>query len=124
MLKGFLLSITAQFGYGLAPQGWMIYGIMIVGSLAGITGPALQSYITKHVPPNEQGVVQGVFSGLMSLANIPGPLISTWSFGWAVGPGRPMWLSGLPFFLSASLVILALVLAVRSFDRHDAAPAA
>jgi len=124
MLTGFLLSIAAQFGYGLAPQGWMIYGIMIVGSLAGITGPALQSYITKHVPANEQGAVQGVFSGLMSLANIPGPLIATWSFGWAVGPGRPMWLSGLPFFLSASLVILALVLATRSFERHDPVKAA
>ncbi len=124
MLAGFLLSITAQIGYGFAPQGWMIYTIMCVGSLAGITGPALQSYITKHVPPNEQGAVQGVFSGLMSLAGIPGPLISTWSFGWAVGPGQPSWLSGLPFFLSASMVLLALVLAVRSFSRHDPAPAA
>ncbi len=123
MLTGFILSITAQLGYGLAAQGWMIYAIMCLGSLAGITGPALQSYITKHVPPNEQGAVQGVFSGLMSLAGIPGPLIATWSFGWAVGPGQPMWLSGLPFFISSSLVLLALVLAVRSFDRHDPAKA-
>ncbi len=124
MTVGFILSITAQLGYGLAPQGWIIYAVMCVGSLAGITGPALQSYITKHVPPNEQGAVQGVFSGLMSLANIPGPLLSTWSFGWAVAPGQPMWLSGLPFFLSASLVMIALGLAIRSFRRHDPAPAA
>ena len=124
MTLGFILSITAQLGYGLAPQGWIIYAIMCIGSLAGITGPALQSYITKHVPPNEQGAVQGVFAGLMSLAGIPGPLISTWSFGWAVGPRQPMWLAGLPFFLSASLVVLALVLAVRSFQRHDPAKAA
>ena len=123
MLLGFSLSITAQLGYGLAPLGWMIYVIMCIGSLAGITGPALQSYITKHVPPNEQGSVQGVFSGLMSLAGIPGPLIATWAFGWAVTAGRPEWLAGLPFFLSATLVVCALVLAVRSFQRHDSAHA-
>ncbi len=124
LLTGFLLTITAQIGYGLATQGWMIYVIMLVGSLAGVTGPALQSYITKHVPPNEQGAVQGVFAGLMSLAGIPGPLIATWAFGWAVGPGQPAALSGLPFFLAASLVIFALVLAVRSFDRHNPVPVA
>ena len=124
MLLGFSLSITAQLGYGLASQGWMVYTIMIFGSLAGITGPALQSYITKHVAPNEQGAVQGVFAGLMSLAGIPGPLIATWAFGWAVGPDQPTWLSGLPFFFSASLVLVALLLAVRSFQRHDPVPAA
>ncbi|MES1195281.1 MAG: tetracycline resistance MFS efflux pump, partial [Opitutus sp.] len=97
---------------------------MCVGSLAGVTGPALQSYITKHVPSDEQGAVQGVFAGLMSLANIPGPVLSTWAFGWAVGAGQPVWLSGLPFFLSSSLVFFALVLAVRSFRRHDPGHAA
>lgn len=121
MVVGFSVMITAQLCYGLSPHGWIIYPIMVVGSLAGLTGPALQSYITKHVPPDEQGSVQGVFAGLVSLAGIPGPLIATWSFGWAVGPGRPMWLSGLPFFISSSLVLLALVLAVRSFRRHDRA---
>ena len=121
MVVGFSVMITAQLCYGLAAMGWIIYPIMVVGSLAGLTGPALQSYITKHVPPDEQGSVQGVFAGLVSLAGIPGPLIATWSFAWAVGPGRPMWLSGLPFFISSSLVLLALVLAVRSFQRHDRA---
>ena len=118
MLVGFALTITAQLCYGLAPAGWMIYGIIVVGALGGITGPAVQSYITRHVPPTEQGAVQGVFAGLMSLAGIPGPLISTWSFGWAVGPGQPAWLAGMPFFICASLVTFALILAVRSFRQH------
>ena len=38
--------------------------------LLEISGPALQSYITKHVPPNEQGAVQGVYAGLASLAAV------------------------------------------------------
>jgi len=59
--------------------GWLIYVIMTLGAFAGISGPAMQSYITKHVPANEQGAVQGVYAGLASLAGIPGPFIATWS---------------------------------------------
>ena len=97
----------------------MIYVIMGLGAFAGISGPALQSYITKHVPPNEQGAVQGVYAGLASLAGIPGPFFGTWSFGWAVAAGRPEWLAGTPFFLGALITGLALLLAVRTF-RNDA----
>ena len=57
---GLGISIVAQVGYGLATQGWMIYAIICLGAFAGIAQPSLQSYITKHVPPTEQGAVQGV----------------------------------------------------------------
>lgn len=117
---GFMISIVSTIGYGLATQGWMIYAIILVGSFAGISGPALQSYITKHVPANEQGAVQGVYSGLASLAGIPGPLLGTFILGWAVEPGRPSILAGSSFFTTAILTMLALYLAVRTF-RKDAA---
>jgi DHA1 family tetracycline resistance protein-like MFS transporter len=117
VIAGLLLSAVAQVLYGVAPQGWMVYGIILVGAFAGIAGPAMQSYITQHVPANEQGSVQGIYSGLASLAGIPGPLLAGWSFGWAVQPGQPEWLAGLSFFIAAAIVLLALGLALRSFRR-------
>ncbi len=117
---GLLLSATCQVLYGLAPHGWMVYLVIPLGALAGIAGPAMQSYITQHVPPNEQGAVQGIYSGLASLAGIPGPLIAAWSFGWAVQTGQPAWLAGLTFFMGAALVLLALGLAARSFAKDHA----
>jgi DHA1 family tetracycline resistance protein-like MFS transporter len=122
VILGLLLSVTAQLLYGLATQGWMIYAIILLGSCAGIAGPAMKIYITKHVPPNEQGAVQGVYSGLASLAGIPGPLIATWSFGWAVRPGQPAWLAGITFFIAGTLVLIALALAVRSFSKDHTLP--
>lgn len=122
VVVGVSLSAAANLCYGFATQGWMIYAIMTFGAFAGIAGPALQSYITKHVPPDEQGAVQGVFSGLASLAGIPGPLLATWAFGWAVSAGAGHRPPGLPFFLGTALTLVALALAVRSFRRE--APAA
>jgi DHA1 family tetracycline resistance protein-like MFS transporter len=122
VVLGFTISIISTIGYGLATQGWMIYAIIVVGAFAGISGPALQSYITKHVPANEQGAVQGVYAGLASLAGIPGPLLGTFILAWAVEPGRPPFLAGASFFAVALLTVLALYLAVRTF-RKDAAAA-
>jgi len=117
------LSITAQICYGLATQGWMIYAILLVGCLAGVAGPALQAYITRHVPANEQGAVQGALSGLASVAGIVGPPVAAWSFGAAIARPDSFNLSGIAFFEGATLTTIALVLAVRSF-RRDAAAAA
>jgi DHA1 family tetracycline resistance protein-like MFS transporter len=122
VVLGFTISIISTIGYGLATHGWMIYAIILVGAFAGISGPALQSYITKHVPANEQGAVQGVYAGLASLAGIPGPLLGTFILAWAVEPGRPPFLAGASFFAVALLTVLALYLAVRTF-RKDAAAA-
>lgn len=137
VVLGVCLSIASYVGYGLASRGWMVYAIIGVGALAGIAGPALQSYTTKHVPASEQGMLQGVFIGLGSLAGIPGPAIASWSFGWAVSPlhavhlprmlarcdGAANWVlwhlvprhPGLPFFEAAGLTVVALGLAMRSF---------
>jgi DHA1 family tetracycline resistance protein-like MFS transporter len=123
VLIGFTVAALAYIGYGLAPHGWMIFAIIGVACFAGLSGPALQSYISRHVPPNEQGAVQGVLGGLQSLASIPGALIATWSFGWAISPESPVHLPGLPLFGAAAFYIIALLLTWRSF-RKDAAVAA
>jgi DHA1 family tetracycline resistance protein-like MFS transporter len=117
VVVGFIISICTQIGYGLATQGWMIYAILFLGAFAGIAQPALQAYVTKHVPPNEQGAVQGVYAGLASLAGIPGPLIGTFVLGWAVKSGQPPLLAGASFFTGAVLTGLALFLAIRTFRR-------
>lgn len=123
VIAGFAISICSQLCYGLATEGWMIYAILVVGAFAGIGQPALQAYITKHVPANEQGAVQGVYGGLASLAGIPGPLIGTFILGWATGPGLAPFVAGSSFFAGAILTGIALYLAVRTFRQDEAAAA-
>ena len=123
VILGMTISLCAQISYGLATQAWVIYVIIAVGAFAGIATPALQSYITQHVPPDEQGAVQGVYAGLGSLANIPAPIIATWAFGWAISPQSPVYVPGIAFFIAATIIAVALSLAVRAF-RQDHRPTA
>jgi len=123
VILGMSISMCSQISYGLATQAWVVYVIMAVGDFAGIATPALQAYITKHVPPNEQGAVQGVYAGLGSLAGIPAPIIATWAFGWAISPQSPAYVPGIAFFIAASIIAVALFFTVRAF-RHDHRPTA
>lgn len=120
VLLGFALTFAAYLAYGLSPVGWVLYVIIVPAGLAAIAGPAMQSYLSRHVPANEQGAVQGAFTALTSVAAILGQPIAAWSFGWAVQPGQPPWLQGLPFFEGAALIALAFFLATRTFRRDRA----
>lgn len=120
-LAGLAIMFVAYAGYGLATEGWMIYLIIVVASLAAISGPALQSYLTRHVAANEQGAVQGAFVALTSAGAVLGQPVAAWSFGWAVDPSNRFHLPGLAFFEAAALMLLALVIARRTFRRNTAA---
>ena len=110
---GLAITALAYAAYGLAPEGWMIYVILVFASLGGITGPSVQGLISRNVGADEQGGVQGSLASLSSISGILGPPIAAGLFGHFADT-----LPGAAFFFSAALTIVALLLAVRSFLRN------
>jgi len=121
---GLAIGALAFAGYGLATEGWMIYCILVVGSLGGVMGPAIQGLISRAVGANEQGGVQGSLTSLASVAGIIGPPICTGLFAYFISQGAPTHLPGAAFFFSSALVVAAMLLALRSFRRKHSAPVA
>jgi len=113
---GLVLTALVMIGYGSATEGWMIYVLIAFAALGGIAGPAAQAIITRRVPADEQGAVQGALASLGSLAGVAGPPLAAWSFGLCIAPQAPIHLPGVAFFEAAGLVLLALVLALRALQ--------
>jgi len=116
-IVGLMLAAVSYAGYGLATEGWMIYAILVFGSLAGITSPSIQGLISRGVGPDEQGGVQGALASLASIAGIIGPPIGTNLFSYFINPRAPMQMPGAAFFFSSLLLLVAIVLAERSFRK-------
>jgi len=112
---GLLAMAVAMACYGSATQGWMLFGIILIGSLAGIGSPATQSMISQAVPADEQGAVQGALNSITSISGVLAPLIWTAMFSWAIAPERSVHIPGLPFYGAALVSLLAAVLAWRAF---------
>lgn len=117
VISGLLIGVAAFICYGLATRGWMIYPVIIIGALMGITTPALQGMISNSVRPDEQGEVQGALTSLGAVAGIAGPPLATGLFGYFIGSRAPAYVPGAAFFCSALLNLIALALAARSFRK-------
>ncbi len=74
---GLALYAAGMFLFATATQGWMMFLFLIPYCLGGIAGPAIQAIISGHVPPNEQGELQGALTSLMSATSIIGPPLMT-----------------------------------------------
>ncbi|MEO7530951.1 MAG: TCR/Tet family MFS transporter [Sediminibacterium sp.] len=91
--------------FAFASQSWMMFAFLIPYCLGGIAGPALQSIISGHVPPNEQGELQGALTSLQSVTTIIGPLVMTNLFAYFTKPGAPVHFPGVAFLLGSLLMI-------------------
>ncbi|MYH50310.1 MAG: TCR/Tet family MFS transporter, partial [Gammaproteobacteria bacterium] len=118
VLYGLIWAVVAFLGYGLATAGWMLLVVIVVGSISGVAGPAIQSLVAGAVPPEDQGKVQGGIQSLMSLTSIAAPLIFTAGlFSYFTSAGAPIQLPGAPFLLGAVMYALAFWSVLRLFRR-------
>ena len=108
---GLGVTALAYVAYGLAAEGWMIYGIIIIGSIGGLAGPAVQGLISNSVGDDEQGAVQGAVTSLESVAGIVGPLITTSLFSHFISVESGHRIPGAPFFSSGIIALIALAAA-------------
>lgn len=111
MYVGLSLYTIGLLLFGLASATWMMFAFMIPYCLGGIAGPALQAIISGHVPPNEQGELQGALTSLMSLTSIIGPVLMTHLFAYFTKPEAPVYLPGSPFFIGSLLMLTSTILA-------------
>jgi DHA1 family tetracycline resistance protein-like MFS transporter len=110
VLVGLISGIAGFVIYALAPTGSIYFIGMPVFAVMGLVQPGLQGLMTQHVTGSEQGRLQGANQSTGGIAAILGPTLFPLSFAWALRslPGLP----GLPILLAASLVAIALFLAV------------
>ncbi len=89
-------------------------------ALGAIVTPTLQGMMSRRVPDDSQGELQGVISSAKSIAMIFAPLVLTRIF-WVFTTGDGPYLPGAPFVLSAVLMVLCL--GVFTLRRRAPAPA-
>lgn len=96
--------------FSFATEGWMMFMFLIPYSLGGICGPSLQSMISRNIPSNQQGELQGALASLVSATSIIGPPIMTNLFYYFTHDNAPFKCSGAPFLLASVLMILSAII--------------
>jgi DHA1 family tetracycline resistance protein-like MFS transporter len=116
IIAGLAVSAVVCFLYGAVPQGWMMFPVMGLAVFGWtVAQPAVQALMSRSVPANEQGLLQGALASMTNLTSIVGPPIWTGLFGYFVSRAAPLIVPGAAFFAAAGVFLIALGVAVRWF---------
>jgi DHA1 family tetracycline resistance protein-like MFS transporter len=108
---GLFLYSTGLCLFAFASQGWMMFVFLLPYCLGGLAGPALQSILAGHIPPNEQGELQGTLTSLMCLTAIIGPPVMNNLFFYFSRDTAPVYFPGAPFLLGAFFMLSSTAIA-------------
>ncbi|MEO8002849.1 MAG: TCR/Tet family MFS transporter [Arenimonas sp.] len=119
LLTGCAMGSIAFILYGFAPTGYWFWSIIPIAAFWGIANPAAQSIMTRHIPANQQGRLQGAIGSLNSVAGIIAPPVYTHIFAGVAAVAVPSWQSGATFFLAGAFVALGGLIAWISTRGED-----
>ncbi len=121
---GLVGSALTYLGFGLATQGWVMYAVIIVGTLVGAGAQAsIQSIVSNAADAHSQGQTAGSMASLTSLMAVIAPVIAAPLLGIVSHLPRGDARIGLPFFFCALLQAVGATIAFLHFRRQGGAQA-
>ncbi len=119
---GIGVGTIGLFAYSMAFQGWMVFAIIPIASLAGLLGPSLNQILTSRVERNAQGELQGAMASIQSFGQIFAPLIFTQTLTHFSRDDAPVYFPGAAFALAGVLTALAIFPLIRGLVTTRKAP--
>lgn len=113
ILIGVTSGAASMLLLAFAERGWLAYVAMTAGMLQFVAYPSMNAIMSKQVPPDSQGELQGGVASLMSLTTIVGPILMTQVLGRFSGVGS-IYFPGAVFIVAAVLAVCALAIVVRA----------
>ncbi len=121
VLIGLAAAVIAFTGTAFVHTQFGLYGFLMFGALTGLAAPAINGLLSRQVPDNGQGELQGAVNAANSLAAIIGPLAATQLFAYFTKADKtdPSYFPGAPFIGAAVLIVLSAIVFVYTAKRYD-----
>ncbi len=119
LLVGMMAAITAFMGLTIIETYVGFYVCLTIGAFSGIAAPSITGLLSRRVPDNSQGELQGAIHATNSLTAIIGPLAATQLFAFfTVSDRAPFYFPAAPFFAAGVSVLLGALIFVPAALRH------
>ena len=83
--------------------------MLVINAIEGFAHPMLAALMSRAVPADTQGALQGGISALLSLAMLTGSLFYTQLFGYFLSEAAPFRSPDVPYFVAAVVMTAAFV---------------
>ena len=125
-LVGLIIAVVSAAGYGLVGTLAGVLILLVIHGPEGFVHPMLTAIMSKAVPEDAQGELQGGISSVMNIAMLLGTVFFAQVFGHFMRPGAVVQSPDVGFFIASVVLVPALLLflaTMRSGLRNPAAGA-
>jgi DHA1 family tetracycline resistance protein-like MFS transporter len=109
-LFGLVTAVVVAVGYGLAGSLTFVLILLVIHGPEGFVHPMLTAMMSKAVPDDAQGELQGGISAVMNIAMLAGTVFFSQIFGFFMRPEAVNPSPDVAFFVAAALLVPTLVL--------------
>ncbi|WP_225030172.1 TCR/Tet family MFS transporter [Xinfangfangia pollutisoli] len=118
-LIGLVCAAVACAGYSLATGLGFVILLMLVHGPEGFVHPMMTAMMTKKVPEDAQGELQGGISAIANIAMLAGTLVFSQIFAHFMAEGRAWQSPSAAYIAAAAVIIVALGLFLALTRRED-----
>ncbi len=108
---GLTLYIVGYMSLAFVTRGWMVYVCILPFALGTIANPSIRSIMSRALPANEQGELQGAIASMAGMTAIVAPVFMTQLFSHYTSAAAPIRFPGVAFFAAGILTLGALIVA-------------
>ncbi|XP_034547830.1 hippocampus abundant transcript-like protein 1 isoform X1 [Notolabrus celidotus] len=133
VLLGLSFQLFQLAWYSFGSEPWMMWAAGTVAAMSSITFPAISALVSHSAAPDQQGVAQGMITGIRGLCNGLGPALYGFIFfvfhvelndiepasGETTPNTEKLMVPGPPFLFGAFAVLLALLVAIFIPDNNQ-----
>ncbi len=118
-LIGLVTAVVAMLGYGLVGNFTLVLILLVVHGPEGFVYPMLTAMMSKEVPADAQGEMQGGLASAQSLAMLVGTVVFSQMFGYFLLPGAPIVSPNIAFYVATAFLVLAFGLFLANTRYHS-----
>lgn len=103
---GFVCAVIAAVGYGYAESLLVVLLLTFAHGPGGFIQPMMMARMSREVPENAQGELQGGISAITNVALLAGTLSFSQIFAWFMQPTAPIQTPDAAYFISGGILAL------------------
>ena len=117
---GLWINVVAFVLVAFNPLGWLVFVFLPLTTLGEVSSPAIQGIMSRAVPNDAQGELQGIVASIRAVAMVIGPLLMTGLFSIFTRDGTLLYFPGAPFLMAMMFALAALAVLAGVKEKRPA----
>jgi DHA1 family tetracycline resistance protein-like MFS transporter len=101
-------AMLGFISYTFLHVGWVAFLILIMTAMQSLVMPSLNGLMSRRVPADAQGELQGFGGSIAALGAIIAPALYNPALAWFTRPGAPTFFPGIVFAMATAAALVAL----------------